>query len=117
MIYHVSHERNVFPERGIASDAKVAHALPNIEAGRKAPAGQLAHGQDDLLGAERARADFCAFSDASEANMMYPSFPAFSRWRERMERLPALKELCVALPLRAPIEHAREWAVSHRPEY
>ena len=32
MIYHVSHERNVFPELGIPSDEKVvAHALPKIE--------------------------------------------------------------------------------------
>src|SRR5262249_36095011 len=34
MIYHVSHERRVFPELGIASDEKVvAHALPKIEVG------------------------------------------------------------------------------------
>ena len=34
MIYHVTHERNVFPELGIASDEKVvAHALPKIEVG------------------------------------------------------------------------------------
>ena len=34
MIYHVSHERNVFPELGIPSDEKVvAHALPKIEVG------------------------------------------------------------------------------------
>ena len=32
MIYHVSHERRVFPELGIASDEKVvAHALPKVE--------------------------------------------------------------------------------------
>ena len=32
MIYHVTHERLVFPELGIASDEKVvAHALPKIE--------------------------------------------------------------------------------------
>ena len=34
MIYHVTHERRVFPELGIASDEKVvAHALPKIEVG------------------------------------------------------------------------------------
>ena len=91
MIYHVSHERNVFRERGIASDAKVAHALPKIEADRKAAEGQLAHGRDDLLGAERTRADFSAFKVASQAKMMDPRFPALSRWRERMERLPAVR--------------------------
>ena len=34
MIYHVTHERLVFPELGIASDEKVvAHALPKVELG------------------------------------------------------------------------------------
>ncbi len=34
MIYHVTHERLVFPELGIASDeAVVAHALPKVELG------------------------------------------------------------------------------------
>jgi glutathione S-transferase len=32
LIYHVSHERNVFPQLGIASDeAVVAHAVPKVE--------------------------------------------------------------------------------------
>jgi glutathione S-transferase len=48
---------------------------------------------------------------------MYPRFPAFNAWRERMEALPAIKKLRAALPPRAPIEHAREWAVAHRPKY
>jgi glutathione S-transferase len=34
-----------------------------------------------------------------------------------MELVPAVKNLRAALPLRTPIEHAREWAVSHRPRY
>ncbi|MDB5377102.1 MAG: hypothetical protein JWR00_1548, partial [Rubritepida sp.] len=34
MIYHVTHERLVFPKLGIASDEKVvAHALPKVERG------------------------------------------------------------------------------------
>src|SRR6201984_1836351 len=32
LIYHVSHERNVFPQLGIQSDeAIVAHAMPKVE--------------------------------------------------------------------------------------
>ena len=32
LIYHVSHERNVFPQLGIASDENVvAHAMPKVE--------------------------------------------------------------------------------------
>src|SRR5262247_3075362 len=110
MIYHVSHERNVFPELGIASDEKVvAHALPKIEVG--------------LTVAERALAHFYllpstySFSLAPEAKAMYPKYPAFCRWRERMEALPTIKKLRATLPPRAPIEHAREWAISHRPKY
>jgi len=124
MIYHVSHERNVFPELGIPSDEKVvAHALPKIEAALQVAEQQLSHGKDHLLGPELTLADFyllpCtySFSFAPEAKAMYPRFPAFGRWRERMEALPAVKKLRASLPPRAPIEHAREWAISHRPKY
>src|SRR5258707_4898315 len=124
MIYHVSHERNVFPELGIPSDEKVvAHALPKIEVGLKVAERELAHGKDYLLGSELTLADFYllpstySFSFAPEAKAMYPKYPAFCRWRERMEALPTVKKLRAALPPRAPIEHAREWAISHRPKY
>jgi len=76
-----------------------------------------------LLGPELTLADFyllpCAysFSFTPEAKAMYPRFPAFNAWRERMEALPAIKKLRASLPPRAPIEHAREWAMSHRPKY
>jgi glutathione S-transferase len=33
-----------------------------------------------------------------------------------MESLPAIKTVRAAVP-RVPIEHAREWATSHRPKY
>jgi glutathione S-transferase len=124
MIYHVSHERNVFPELGIPSDEDVvAHALPKIEVGLKVVERELAHGKDYLLGSELTLADFYmlpstySFSFAPEAKAMYPKYPSFSRWREKMEGLPTVKKLRAALPPRAPIQHAREWAVSHRPKY
>jgi glutathione S-transferase len=124
MIYHVSHERNVFPELGIPSDEKVvAHALPKIEVGLTVAERELAHGKEYLLGSELSLADFYllpstySFSFAPEAKAMYPKYPAFCRWRERMEALPTVKKLRAALPPRAPIEHAREWAISHRPKY
>src|SRR5262245_11947391 len=51
MIYHVSHERRVFPELGISSDEKVvAHALPKIEVGLQVLERELGHGKDYLLG-------------------------------------------------------------------
>ena len=42
---------------------------------------------------------------------MYPRYPAFYRWRERMENLPTTQKLRAALPPRGPILHAREWAI------
>jgi glutathione S-transferase len=123
MIYHVTHERLVFPELGIASDEKVvAHALPKVERALAVAERELAHGQDFLLGAEPTIADFYllpatfAFSLTAEGQSMYPKFPAFCRWRERMDNLPATQKVRAAVP-RLPIEHAREWANSHRPKY
>jgi glutathione S-transferase len=124
MIYHVTHERLVFPELGIASDEKVvAHALPKVELGLAVMERELSHGQDYLLGSELSLADFFmlpstfAFSLAEEGRKLYPKFPAFCRWRERMENVPATQKLRAILPPREPIAHAREWASSHRPKY
>src|SRR5499426_2023452 len=104
MIYHVGHERNVFPRLGIPSDEKVvAHALPKIEVGLKVAERELAHGKDYLLGSELTLADFYllpstySFSFAPEAKAMYARFPAFCRWREGMEGLPAVKKLRASL--------------------
>jgi glutathione S-transferase len=124
MIYHVTHERLVFSELGIASDEKVvAHALPKVELAIGVMERELSHGQDYLLGSELTLADFFilpstfAFSLTEEAKTMYPKFPAVCRWRERMENLPTTKKLRAVLPPRDPIWHAREWANSHRPKY
>ena len=124
MIYHVGHERNVFPRLGIPSDEKVvAHALPKVEVGLQVLERQLAHGKKYLLGADLTLADFylvpCTFSFSltEEGKAMYPKYPAFCGWRERVEALPTLQRFRAALPPRGPIEHAREWAVSHRPRY
>jgi glutathione S-transferase len=123
MIFHVTHERLVFPELGIASDEKVvAHALPKVELGLSVIERELAHGKDYLLGSELTLADYyllpCtfAFSLTEEGRAMYPKFPAFCRWRERMEGLPTTLKLR-AVVRREPILHAREWATSHRPRY
>ena len=124
MIFHVTHERLVFPELGIASDEKVvAHALPKVELGLGVIERELAHGKNYLLGSELTLADYyllpCtfAFSLTHEGRAMYPKFPAFCRWRERMEALPTTIRSRAALPPREPMPHAREWAISHRPKY
>src|ERR1043166_108509 len=114
MIFHVTHERLVFPELGIASDEKiVAHALPKVELALDVMERALSHGKDYLLGTDLTIADFYmlpstyAFSLTGEGKAMYPKFPAFCRWRERMEALPAVKTFRAAQPPRKPIEHAR----------
>jgi glutathione S-transferase len=124
MIYHVTHERVVFPELGIAPDEKVVeHALPKIEVGLGVIERELSHGKEYLLGSELSIADFYllpstfAFSMTEEGKRMYPKFPAFCGWRERMEDLPTIKKYRASMPPRAPIAHAREWATSHRPKY
>jgi len=124
MCYHVSHERNVFPQLGIPSDEKVvAHALPKIEVALQVMERQLSHGQGFLLGGEVGLADYYllpstyAFGFAPEAKAMYADFPAIQEWRGRMEALPTVQRFRAAQPPRAPIEHARKWAVSHRPKY
>jgi glutathione S-transferase len=123
MIYHVTHERLVFPELGIASDERlVAHALPKVENALAVAERQLGHGENFLLGPELTIADFYllpatfAFSLTAEGQSMYPKFPVFCRWRQRMDNLPATQRVRAAVP-RLPIEHAREWANSHRPKY
>ena len=110
MIHHVTHERLVFPELGIASDEKVvAHALPKVENALVAIERELADGRDYLLGPELSIADFYllpstfAFSLTEEGKAMYPKYPAFCRWRERMESLPTTQKLRAILPPRAPI--------------
>src|SRR5215831_1315794 len=124
MIYHVTHERLVFPELGIASDEKVvAHALPKVELALGVMERELSHGRDYLLGSQLTLADFFilpstfAFSFTEEGKAMYPRYPAFCRWRERMENLPTTRKLRAMLPPREPIPHAREWATTHRPKY
>ena len=124
MIYHVSHERNVFPELGIASDeAVVSHALPKIAVGLQVAERQLSHGQGFLLGSEVTLADYYllpstnSFGRTPEGKTMYASFPVVQAWRERMEALPTVQRFRAAQPPRTPIEHARKWAVSHRPKY
>jgi hypothetical protein len=105
MCYHVSHERNVFPQLGIPSDEKVvAHALPKVEV--QVIERELSHGKEHLFGSELTLADLYllpitfAFGFAPEAQAMYPKFPAICAWRERMEILPIVKRFRATQPPR-----------------
>ena len=124
LIYHVSHERNVFPQLGIPSDEKiVAHAMPMVETCLQALERELSRSGEFLLGSQLSLADFFmlpiihGFGFSPEAQALYPKLPAICAWRERMEALPTMKRFRAAQPPRGPIEHARRWAVSHRPKY
>jgi len=124
LAYHVSHERNVFPQLGIESDEKVvAHAMPVVKVCLEVLDRELSRSGEFLLGPQLSLADFFtlpiihAFGFAPEAQALYPKFPAIGGWRQRMEELPTMKRFRAAQPPRAPIEHARRWVVSHRPKY
>src|SRR5258705_966944 len=124
MIYHVTHERLVFPQLGIASDEKVvAHALPKVQRALEVLEKALGHGADYIVGSELTLADFFmlpstyALGLTEEGKAMYPKYPSFCEWRARMEALPTVKRFRAHLPARKRIEHARKWAVSHRPKY
>jgi hypothetical protein len=58
-----------------------------------------------------------SFARTDEGKAMYPGYPVFSAWRERMEALPTVRRFRAAELPYGPIEHARKWAVSHRPKY
>jgi glutathione S-transferase len=124
LIYHVSHERNVFPQLGIASDEEVvAHAMPKVEVCLQALERELSQSSEFMLGPQLSLADFFmlpiihAFGFAPEAQQRYPRLPAICAWRERMEALPTMKRFRAAQPPRTPIEHARRWVDGHRPKY
>jgi glutathione S-transferase len=124
MIYHVGHERKVFPKLGIEPDEKVvAHALPKIEIGLQVIERQLADGGLYLVGADPTIADYYllpstfSFARTDEGKAMQPGYPVFSAWRERVEALPTVRRFRAAESPYGPIEHARKWAVSHPPKY
>ena len=84
MIYHVTHERLVYPELGIASDEKVvAHALPKVELALAVVERELSRGQDYLLGSELTLADF----------FILPSTFAFSLTEEGKAHVPEISGL------------------------
>jgi len=64
LIYHVSHERNVFPQLGIPSDeAVVAHAMPKVEVCLQVLDRELSRGREFLLGPQLSLADFFMLPD------------------------------------------------------
>lgn len=122
MIYHVAHERLVYPELGIpGKDEIVQRALPRCERALEAMENELADGRPFLIGDAVTLADFFllptlfAFGLTPEGQDLIPKFPAVERWDARMDALPSVVRFNASLPPRVPIEHAREWVHVHRP--
>src|SRR6185312_180309 len=121
-IFHLTHERLVFPELGIASDERVvAKALPHIGEALDVLERELAHGRQFLILDRPTLADFfllpsvARVGDTKEGKSLLEGKERIALWLSRMAALPSVKRFRASLPPSQPIWHAREWAVSHRP--
>ena len=122
MIFHVGHERLVYPELGIpGNDRIVQRALPNVTRALEVMEKELGDGRPFIVGDRVTMADFFllptlfAFGITPEGKKLLPQFPAVERWDARMDALPSVVRLNASLPPRRLIEHAREWVKFHRP--
>lgn len=124
IVYHLVHERLVFPALGIPADEKVvAVAMPKIEQCLDVLEAALRGGEPFLVGAQLTLADFFLYPSiyaldlTNEGQALLPRRPATSEWLARMDGLPGVKAFRAAMPLPVPIEHARAWVDGHRPKY
>ena len=122
MIYHVSHERNVYPELGIsANDLIVQRAMPKVIRALEVMEKELSDGRPFLVGDAVTMADYFllptlfGFALTPEGKQLVPKFPNVVAWDNRMDALPSVVRFNASLPPRAPIPHAREWVHHHRP--
>jgi glutathione S-transferase len=122
MIYHIGHERLVFPELGIPSkEAIIQRALPMAKRALEVMDREFVDGRPFIVGDQVTLADFFllptlfAFGLTPEGKELRPQFEHVQAWDARMSALPSVLRFRATLPPRNPIPHAREWAVSHRP--
>src|SRR5262245_33547844 len=125
-IYHLAHERLVFPALGIAPDEKVvAASLPRIRMALAVMERELEQGKGFLVGDRPTLADFfflptlTALSLIPEGRNLLEPHLQIADWRERMGELPAVAQVraAVAPYIGKPLEHARKWMDTHRPRY
>lgn len=122
VVFHLSHERSVFPALGIEPDKRVVQvALPKIERALDVMEQELSASRPFLIGEDLTLADLymvpCMTSLArtEEGWVMLERHPLVAAWRERMEQLPGVRRFRATQPSRKPIEHARRWVRTHRP--
>jgi glutathione S-transferase len=124
IVYHLVHERLVFPPLGIAPDEKVvAAALPRIGQCMRVLEDSLSETGPFLLGEQISLADFFLYPSlfalalTDEGGEFLDACPNVTAWLERINRLPSVEAFRAGLPPSAPIEHARDWVDGHRPKY
>lgn len=126
IVYHLGHERLVFPALGIPADEKVvAAALPRINTALDVMEATLADGRPYLVGDMLTLADFAltptmtALGRSPEGQDLLQRRAHILAWRQRLDATPAVKRVMalIAPHLNTPIEHAREWVKWHRPRY
>jgi glutathione S-transferase len=122
MIYHVVHERLVYPELGIpGNDRIVQRAIPKVTRALEVMDQELSDGRAFIVGDAITLADFFllptlfAFALTPEGKALLPKFPAVVAWDARMDALPSVIRFNASLPPRLPVEHARRWVDFHRP--
>ena len=122
IVFHLSHERSVFPALGIEPDERVVQvALPKIERALDVMERELGAGRSFLVGDEITLADLymvpcmTSLGRTEEGRGMLERHPLAKAWGERMEQLPGVQRFRAVQPPRKPIEHARRWVKTHRP--
>jgi glutathione S-transferase len=126
IVFHLGHERLVFPALGIPADEKVVMAaIPRINTALDVMEATLADGRPYLVGDALTLADFAltpcmtSLSRHAEGQDLLQRRPRIVAWRERLDATPAVTKVraLIAPHLDTPIEHAREWVKWHRPRY
>jgi glutathione S-transferase len=125
IVYHLAHERLVFPNLGIASDeAVVAAAMPKIRTALTVMEKELKANGPFLVG-ELSLADFFllpslnSLTRTPEGIALLSGKPAIDAWWRRMHALHSVATVMAQITphIGKPIEHARAWAEHHRPHY
>jgi glutathione S-transferase len=124
LVYHLVHERLVFPALGIEPDEKVvAAAMPRIEQALDVLEAELRDGAPFLVGGRLSLADFFLYPSVYALNLtpegqsLLSRRPAAGKWLARMDNVESVKAFRAAMPPPAPIQHARAWVDGHRPRY